>query len=504
MQNKTKHFLLDKKYRLNNIYRIIDKSGCSIPFRMNFVQENVFENLHNRNLILKSRQLGMSTFAVLYLLDECIFNENLSIGIVSYSLEHAQHIFKKIIGHALDTIKEKLKVNLGVVQRSAREITFLNGSSLRVDTSLRGGSYQKVLVSEFGKTCSRSPQKAEEVITGTLQAVPKSGTIIIESTGEGSDGFYSDMITQAKIRGNEDLNELEYKLFFYPWFKDKDYKISQDTVKIDTEQTDYFLRIEEETKTKLSIEQKRWYALQELLLGEKVKQEFPSTISEAFLSSSDAYYFSNEIDSAYNDGRCLSSSPYDILFPLHVAMDIGVNDLTVLIFFQVVHGEIRIIDYYEDKDKDVPFYAKFLMQDKKYLYHTIFLPHDSKKRSILDVTNTYERDLKRLFQGTATKFVVLKRMDKQLSISHARSMIKRSVFNLKRVKKLLDSLSKYRKQWNEGTARYIETPLHNIYSNHGDAWQYLTQAVSHIETVGSLSGALEKHKKVVDNRRNFF
>ena len=184
----------------------------------------------------------------------------------------------------------------------------------------------------------------------------------------------------------------------------------------------------------------------------------------------------------------------------YLALDIGVNDLTVIIFFQIAHGEIRIIDYYEDKDKGVDFYAKFLLQDKKYLYHTIFLPHDSVKRDALDVANSYERDFRRLFSGVGTKFHVLKRMDKQLSISHAKNMINRCVFNLNKVKPLIDQLSKYRKKWNETFARYVEEPLHNEASNFGDAFCYVASAVGHLETATSMSGALEKHKKIVESR----
>ena len=187
----------DQYWRLNNFYRIINRDGDSIPFRLNQVQDKVLKGLHTRNLILKARQLGMSTFSVIYLLDEALFNRNLSAGIVSYSLEHAQHIFKRIIGHALDTLPERLRSMAGIVQRSAREISFNNGSFLRVDTTLRGGAYQLVLVSEFGKTCARNPVKAEEVITGTLQTVPMNGRIIIESTGEGNSGYYADLVNQA-------------------------------------------------------------------------------------------------------------------------------------------------------------------------------------------------------------------------------------------------------------------------------------------------------------------
>ena len=218
--------LLDnKEWRMNNLYRIVDKQGNSIPFKLNPVQAEVLKGLHNRNLILKARQLGMSSFSVLYILDECLFNDNLSAGIVSYSLEHAQHIFKRIIGHALDNLTPYAKELAGIEQRSAREITFKNGSFLRVDTTLRGGSYQSILVSEFGKTCARNPIKAEEVVTGTLQSVPFDGNVIIESTGEWTESYFYEMCTIAAQRGNENLSPLEYKMFFFPWWVNSEYSL---------------------------------------------------------------------------------------------------------------------------------------------------------------------------------------------------------------------------------------------------------------------------------------
>jgi hypothetical protein len=499
--------LLSKSWRLNHLYRIIDRQGNSIPFKLNPVQQHVLDNMHTRNLILKARQLGMSTGAVLILLDECLFNRNLSAGIVSYSLEHAQHIFKRIIGHALEHFgKDLQKVEgvdlrpyLGIVQQSAREITFSNGSSLRVDTTLRGGAYQLELISEFGKTCARSPQKAEEVITGTLNALPATGVAIIESTGEGLEGFFAEMCLEAHKRGNDNLTMLDYKLFFFPWYFEPTY-VLYPAVTYSTDLTDYFNAIQKEAGTTLSPGQRNWYAMQCKLLGDKVKQEFPSTVLEAFLSNSDAYYFAQYIEEAYKSNRCVDVSLYDALLPVYIAMDIGVNDLTVIIFFQVVHGEIRVIDYYEDKNKGCDFYARFILQDKKYLINTIYLPHDSTKRDPLDVSNTYERDFKRLFSGTATRILVLAREDKNLSISHTKIKMSRCVYNVSKVKKLLDHLSKYRKKWSEQYGKYLDEPYHDVHSNYADAFRYMCQAVSSIETVVGKDGAMEKHKKAIENR----
>lgn len=442
----------------------------------------------------------MSTFAVIYLLDESLFNDNMSAGIVSYSLEHAQYIFKKIIGHAIDNLPSWVQPLCSVSQRSAREITFDNGSSLRVDTTLRGGAYQLVLVSEFGKTCARNPLKAEEVITGTLNTLSKHSKAIIESTGEGNEGFYADMINQAHSRGNDNLSALQYRLFFFPWMEEPSYNMSQ-SVTYGIELSDYFSKIEKETGKIISPGQRYWYAHQKSIQGEKMKQEFPSTVAEAFVSSSDAYYFQQSIEKSYQDHRCLQINPYDALAHVYVAMDIGVNDLTVMAFFQIVHGEIRFVDYYEDKNKGVDFYARYLQQDKKYLYHTIFLPHDASHRDGIVVENTYERDFRRLFAGTETKFIVLKRTDKNLNISNAKIKFERCVFNLSRVKPFLDQLAKYRKKWSEQYGKYLDEPYHDVSSNYADCFQYACQAVTHIETVGDHKGALEKHKLMVENRR---
>ena len=442
----------------------------------------------------------MSTLAVLYLLDETLFSQNMSAGIVSYSLEHAQYIFKKIIGHAVDNIPAWLAPFARVDSRSAREIRFASGSSIRVDTTLRGGSYQLVLVSEYGKTCARNPIKAEEVITGTLNTLSANSRSIIESTGEGNEGFFAEMVYSANERGNDHLSPLDYYLHFFPWYMEPTYSMSQ-PVTIDVSLTDYFKKIEEETAYKFTQQQKNWYAHQRSMMGDKIKQEFPSVISEAFLSSSDAYYFQLGVEKAYSENRILNTPLYDALQSVYIAMDIGATDMTVMVFFQLIHGEIRIIDYYEDNNKGVDFYARFLLQDKKYLYHTIFLPHDAAHKDGIIVENTYKREFAKLFAHTPTKFHVLSRTDKNPNISNARLKLDRCVFNENRTKPLIDWMRKYRKKWSEQYGKYIDEPFHDLSSHYADAFIYAMQSVSHLETVGTMKGALEKHKAVVDNRR---
>jgi len=257
---------------------------------------------------------------------------------------------------------------------------------------------------------------------------------------------------------------------------------------------------QKDLKIKLELPQRKWYCHQESILGEKVKQEFPSTISEAFLASNEAYYFQDAIERAYKDNRMLSTSLYDPLEALYVSADIGVNDKTVLVFFQIVHSEIRIVDFYSDQNKGVDFYAKFLLQDKKYLYNCIFLPHDSARRDNIIVENSYEREFKKLFSHTSTRFIVLKRTDKQINIANAKQKFDRCVFALIKTKGLIDELGKYRKKYSEQLGKFLEEPLHDSASDYSDSFIYAMQAVSHLESASGLINAREKHTETVERR----
>ena len=50
--------LIDKTWRMSNLYKIRTKKAALVKFRMNRAQEDFNKNKHTRNIILKSRQLG--------------------------------------------------------------------------------------------------------------------------------------------------------------------------------------------------------------------------------------------------------------------------------------------------------------------------------------------------------------------------------------------------------------------------------------------------------------
>ena len=84
----------DQLWRLNNLYQIRDKDGVQIRFRM---REGMFRyDLAKwyRNIILKARQYGFTTFDCLWALDNAIWNPGISCGIIAHNLDDAKKIFK--------------------------------------------------------------------------------------------------------------------------------------------------------------------------------------------------------------------------------------------------------------------------------------------------------------------------------------------------------------------------------------------------------------------------
>ena len=162
--------LSDPHWRLNNLYFIIDKNeGAKVLFRMNRAQEDLYRSMHNRNIVLKARQLGMSTFVCLFFLDQCLFNPNTAAGVVAHKLQAAEHIFKTKIKYPYEHLPDEVKAMVRTKDDSARMLTFSNDSSIEVDQSLRSGTKHLLLVSEYGHTCARDPDKAAEVRTGALK-----------------------------------------------------------------------------------------------------------------------------------------------------------------------------------------------------------------------------------------------------------------------------------------------------------------------------------------------
>lgn len=285
--------LSDKWWRMNNLYKVENEQGELVQFKLRPAQELLFRTMWYLNIILKARQLGFSTAIDIYLLDEALFNKNLKCGIIAQDLTAAGEIYRTKIEVPFDNLPKWLKACFPIASRrggaNGGYILFRHGSSIQVATSFRSGTVQRLHVSEHGKICAKHPEKAKEVRTGTLNAIHPGAIAFIESTAEGVGGDFHAMSMKSLelARACSELTQQDWKFHFFAWWQDPKYRADAPAsgVTMSKEQAEYFDAVEQAMDCTITDEQRQWYVLKEFTQGDEMKQEFPSTPLEAFLTS---------------------------------------------------------------------------------------------------------------------------------------------------------------------------------------------------------------------------
>lgn len=472
MNKEVLSILANRKWRLENLYKIKDKEGNIVDFKLNWAQETLLNETHYLNLVLKARQLGVTTFISILFLDTCLWNENINAAIVADSKPIAREIFLDKVKFAYDNLPDFVKQMCPAHRDNVNEMRFSNGSVFRVATSLRGGTLQLLHISEFGKICQENPTKANEIISGALNSVQVGQFTCIESTARGREGHFYNLCrtAQQKQELGHDLDKLDWKIFFFPWFKHPDYILESKNLLISKEMKEYFDKLEDQ-KIILSPEQKAWYVKKSETMGEYMKREYPTTPEEAFESANEGYYFAKQLTLARTERR-ICHLPYDENAKTYTAWDIGIGDSCAIWVFQIVGKEIHCIDYIEHSDEPLSFYTRWL-KSKPYLYDMHILPHDADSREKASGKSfaDYARE-----QGL--KVLVLKRESNEMfGIETLRNMLNRFFFDQVKCEKGLKALENFRKEWNEKMGCYREKSFHDWASHGSKALIYASEAI---------------------------
>ena len=221
-------------------------------------QLDYFDNEWHRNIILKARQLGFTTEKCIIQLDAAIF-EGKKCALIAHTLHDAKRLFREKTKYAYERLPDLIKQANPVVIENKDELVFEKGGSVTVSTTFRGGTLQRLHVSEFGKICAKYPEKAREILTGAVEAVGVDGVATFESTAEGRQGLFftlSDTAEKQKLSGKP-LSKQEYKFFFYSWHQMPEYVMPAQP--LPERLINYFDRLEHKHGIKLTDEQKSWY-----------------------------------------------------------------------------------------------------------------------------------------------------------------------------------------------------------------------------------------------------
>ncbi|CAK7015636.1 terminase family protein [Tissierella sp.] len=293
----------DPKLFIENFIQIVDKRGKIVPFKLNEMQDDFLSQMEKYSIILKSRQLGFSVFALAYSLWIGITKPNSTCLLMSYSIDSATGIFEKL-KQMYFTIPEVLRPKL--INNNKKELKFENGSRIIVATCgtkdvARGLTIKFAHLSEV----AFMKDTIQKQLLAIEQALTPDAKIILESTANGYN-YYSELWTKAKSGENM------YKPYFANWYENKtmfsdDYINAIEIWKarnngelltvadLDAEELDLHSK-------GATIEQLMWRRLKIANAGGGEKglqnfyQEFPSTDTQAFVSTGNSVFPNKQIE----------------------------------------------------------------------------------------------------------------------------------------------------------------------------------------------------------------
>lgn len=504
---QTAEMFKNRWWRLSSLYRNINKDGQEFLFRPKPSQEYVNKRLHNRNIILKSRQHGITTDMSLLGLDFALWNPGVKVGVVAQTEEDAKEVFRTKILYAYERLDPLLQQMVPAKSKTKQMLELESGSSIVVDCSLRGGTCQFVHIADYGAICADSPERAGEIKSGALNTVSVGNYVTIEGTAKGNSGIFYDFCEEARklaLSGRK-LTPLDFKFFFIAWFCDPDNALSDeylDDVVIPKEKEEYFEEKEVVVNQlsdagiimplpgrKFSRNQKAWYVKKEIEQGDDMHSEHPTDPEEAFSASTEGCIYRREMTAIHKNNRIMSV-PYEMNYPVVTGWDFGAGDYTAIWCAQIIHGEKRIINYYENQGEPLAHYVKWLYNQKYYVFGNHFLPHDANTRRMLtqDV-KTYKVMLEEL--GLQRMEVVPRTSSVEESIEDTRNFLSNCVFDAKNCAIGLSRLEQYRRSKNK--LGKWGGPLHDENSDGADAFRTLACGLE----MGKTSG---KSSKFIQNR----
>jgi hypothetical protein len=312
---KIKH---DTRFYIENFLKIRDKKSKLVPFKYNHAQE-IFESIIDKNekegkphryIVLKARQLGISTYSTARMFKDTATRENVNTLIIAHEEKATQNLFNmnKLYYDELPAVLKPM-----TKYSNEKALVFENPTNDKIEKQKNPGLRSKFTLATAGTTeTGRSGTfhnvhvselaffpNPEKTMTALLQCVPdeQNTLVVLESTANGVGGYFYDM-WQLAMNGENDFTPV-----FLPWFTDPNYqrpfpdaKTYQEFVNevnyayknasgnlVYTEE--YLLK----EQFKLTYEQLYWrkYTISNKCGGDVdiFKQEYPSTPEEAFIAS---------------------------------------------------------------------------------------------------------------------------------------------------------------------------------------------------------------------------
>ncbi len=199
------------------------------------------------------------------------------------------------------------------------------------------------------------------------------------------------------------------------------------------------------------------------------EQEYLCSFEAAILGS----IWGDLVARADRDGR-IGKVEHQEGLPVHTAWDLGFTDDTACWFFQMVFGEVHVIDYFQDSNKGVDFYANLLKERAStlgYVYGTHFLPHDARARTLAAGGKSIQQQLHEFKVG---KIVIAPRLDVEEGIQAGRATFPHVWIDAERCDAGIEHLRNFKREWDDEKKVFSMKPVHDNASHAASAWRTMS------------------------------
>jgi len=201
---------------------------------------------------------------------------------------------------------------------------------------------------------------------------------------------------------------------------------------------------------------------------DQYEQEFECSFEAAILGA----YYGKEMRVAEEQRRICDVS-YDPSLPVHTAWDLGWSDDTSIWFYQVFHGEIRLLEYYGESGQDIRHYAE-VIHSRPYEYGLHWLPHDARAKTLASGGRSVIEQMAEHLG--IDKLRIVPNLSVQDGIQAVRMMLPRCWWDRQKTEEGVESLKQYQREFDEERKVFKEKPLHDWTSHAADAFRMLAVA----------------------------
>lgn len=274
---------------IRNLLKIRVKNGWVKYLKLNRAQQEYSRRATKRNIVLKARQVGITTYiAARYFIQTITKPGTLTVQ-VAHSEESAEAIFKMV--HRFWENLPNKRVHHGALLKSrsnVRQIVFpMLDSEYRVETADDNAGRGMTIHNLHCSEVSRWPRGGRDTLASLEAAVVPGGEIVLESTPNGASGIFYEEWQKAAETG--------FTQHFFPWWYETSYKeeVKKGTVHPLTQEERDLVE-----KHGLSEEQIAWRRTRWKVMRGQAVQEYAEDPVACFLASGECVFDLASIEQA--------------------------------------------------------------------------------------------------------------------------------------------------------------------------------------------------------------